>query len=117
MNPLAILGLLLALSVAGNAVLGRAYVIAREGRATATAAREQAQGAATACSAGVDALAETARLRGMAAARELDAARIMADRHRARADQVLLAPATAPADDCRSARERADAWLAGRAAP
>ena len=116
MNPLLIL---LALSLAANALIGHAWLGTRDDLATVTATTTQqiaqARTAAKTCNDATETLQEAGRQRSAAAARALDAARAQAAPLQASADTILLTPASTPGDDCRSARDRANNWLQGRA--
>lgn len=115
MNPL-IVGLVisLAISLAGNAFLGRAYLGQRDTAVVAVVKTEQATGAALACSAGVDDLQTKAETRRLEAAPRVEAAKQAAAAGNRKADVILATPATAPGDDCKSATDRVDAWWADR---
>lgn len=115
---------LLAASLAANAALGWAWLGQRDDTATAkaeaTAMQQQRDGirsAASACSAGVDELAQAGKQRAAAAAPVRQAAASRAAVHNAKADEILSAPPPVPGDACASAQARVDQWLKGRAAP
>ncbi len=107
----------LALSVAGNAALGWAWLGARDGVSIATVERDDARAAASACSDATEALRELADKRAAKAKQAQDDARQAAGRRQGRAQEILSTPAAMPGDDCGSARVRVDGWLKGRAAP
>jgi hypothetical protein len=107
----------LALSVAGNAALGWAWLGARDQVATTVTERDNARAAASACSDATEALRDLADKRGAEAARAQAEARKAASHREGRAQQILSTPAAVPGDDCGSARVRVDGWLKGRAAP
>jgi hypothetical protein len=108
------LGLLLALSVAGNAWLGSSYLGARDERTEAIGQRDQARGAATMCSDATEALQEAAaKGKQENAAAVAQAAAAGAERER-RAQAQLATPATRPGDDCGSAGDRFNNWLTAR---
>lgn len=107
----------LALSIAGNAALGWAWLGARDRAAVAITERDDARAAATACSDATEALRDLADKRGEEAKRAQAAARQAAGQRESRAQQILSTPAAVPGDDCGSARVRVDGWLKGRAAP
>jgi hypothetical protein len=114
MTIIQILGLLLALSVAGNAWLGSSYLGARDERTQAIGQRDQARGAASMCSDATEALQEAAGQRTKEnAAAVAQAAAAGAARER-RAQLQLSTPATRPGNDCGSAGDRFDNWLKGR---
>lgn len=115
MNPImTILGVLLAVSLAGNALVGSAYLEARDRANLAERARKTAADAAEACSRGVvilqeagkrqreehDAAIEKARQEGMQAGR-----RAGLERNR---------PQAVPGDVCASATVETREWLQRR---
>jgi hypothetical protein len=111
------LGIALALSVAGNGILMRAWLGQRDETAVANTERNQARTAAQECSERTEAMQETARLRARAAIPARAAAQAKAETLTKQADQVLATPATVPSDDCKSAADRVDLWWQGRAKP
>lgn len=111
------LGLALLISLAGNAVLGWVYLGARDERVEAIGARDQARAAATACSDATEALRELADKRAAEGKAAAAVARRKANAHEQLAQQILATPASTPGDDCKSAQDRAGAWLRGRAKP
>jgi hypothetical protein len=104
----------LALSLAANAGLGWLWLEARDDLAIVALERDQARGAASACSDATEALFEAAGKRAKEAAPARAKAKAQADKGRASADKILLTPATVPGNDCKSASDRVDAWLKGR---
>ncbi len=115
---------LLAASIAANAVLGWAYLDQRDdtnvARGETQAMQQQRDGirsAASACSAGVEDLAQAGKQRAAAAAPARQAAAGRAAVHNAKADAILSAPPPVPGDACASAQARVDDWLKGRATP
>lgn len=108
---------LLATSMVANALLGWAYLGARDDLAEANGARDQARGAAKSCSTGVRELqrqaAETAR-EGARLRAKADSEALAFEK---RAQRILAAPAAFPGDDCRSADAAIDEWLHGRVKP
>ena len=103
LSPLAILGILLALSIAGNAALFKLRDAAIQDAATAQSAYQQAVASALQCSEGVKKLAlATAdrEKRAKDAVRAAQGARAKAD---ARALQTLQTPPSVPEDACKSA--------------
>ena len=113
------LALALLASLAGNAVLGRAYLGQRD-RATSAQAnaghaiqeRDGARGTAQACSDGVGAVAAAATAQQDQAAPALAAAATRAQVLNKHADSTL---ATAPGPDaCASMQNLGDEWLQGR---
>lgn len=117
-NPiLLIMGVSLALSLAGNAVLGKVYLDARDERVEATGARDQARAAASSCSDATEALRELADKQAAEGKVAAAVARRKANSHEQLAQQILATPASTPGDDCKSAQDRARTWLQGRAKP
>ena len=114
MNPLAIV---LAISLAANAVLGYAYLGQRDTAVVQTEKTTQATGAATACSEGVEDLSKAGTKRHKEAAPKVEAAAKRADVANKQADQILSTPAAVAGDDCKSAQARVDDWWATRAKP
>lgn len=113
MNPLLILGVALAISMAGNAGLTYAYLGQRDETTAAQGERDQARSAASACSDATEALAELADKRKKEAAQaRQDAAAKAKDRDEL-ADSILNTPAS-DANDCKAAQQRATTWLKGR---
>lgn len=115
---------LLFASLAGNALLGRAYLGQRDdatmARVEVSAKSQEIAGvrdAAKACSTAVS------ELRTLAARRALEAEkarRIAADRAAEldrMADIILAAPPAVPGDACASAQVRIDSWLQRKAQP
>ncbi|AVQ83831.1 hypothetical protein [Variovorax sp. PMC12] len=105
----------LGLSVAGNAVLGWAWVGAREKAATSVLQRDDARAAASACSDATDDLRDLADKRAAEAKKAQAAARTVALGHQVSAQTILATPAAVPGDACASAQVRVDGWLRGRA--
>lgn len=114
MNPIHIL---LALSVAGNAALGWAYLGQRDKAVTHEVREQQATGVALKCSEGTESLQTKAAERHAAAAPKIEQARQQAAAADRRADAILAAPPAAPGDVCVSAQALVDDWWAGRAKP
>lgn len=116
LSPLGIIGIALAVSMAGNVMLARSYLAERDDATQAAAATSQARDAAQQCSDGVLALQASAEKRAAAAEADRDAAL-----HRQRAAQATAAELLArapknPADLCASAQAQVDEWLANRGA-
>lgn len=111
------LAILLAISMLGNAWLGKVWLGARDDLAVATTERDNARGAATACSDGVEALADVAATRKAEAAAARAKAAQLANKHQAAAQRELATPATVPGNDCQSAADRAQRWLVNRGKP
>ena len=107
----------LAVSLAGNASLAWAWLGTRDDLATVTVERDNARGAASACSDGTEALRELADTRAKEAKTAQAVARAAAKARGDRALAILTRPAALPGDDCGSARVRVDGWLKGRVLP
>jgi hypothetical protein len=117
MSLIQIMGLLLAISVAGNAWLGTSWIFAEKREATAVEQGNQARGAAEMCSAGTLKLEDAARTRAAEGLRAMEHAQQQAQMHEAKAQQILSAPPSTPGNDCKSADDRARAWLTSRNLP
>ena len=104
----------LIVSIFANVAFGLGYLDQRDALTKARAGLEAANGVAETCS------KNTGRLEKLAASRKQDAdkaraeARAIAGAGDQRADVILATPATVPGNDCKSARDRAGAWLAER---
>lgn len=111
----------LALSLAGNAALGLAYLQHRDQAAasvaTTTTQRDQARADATACSDATEALRELAERRTAAAAPVRAAATSTARTLHARSDHMLSLQPSKPGDLCASMQAMGDEWLQGRGRP
>lgn len=103
----------LATSLAANAVLGWAYLGQRDAATVAVGERDQARGAATACSDATEDLRTLADARKVEADKARAAAGKKAQTHDQKADEVLAAPATG-ANACESADNLTTKWLKGR---
>lgn len=102
--------ILLAISIALNALTGWAYLGQRDRATEAEQSAATARAAADQCSQGVERLQALADER----AREAEAARQQAAQQAAeldaRADLELTTPPAVPGDACRSAQARIDRW-------
>ena len=114
MSILAILGIALALSLAGNAGLGWLLKDAWQDAATAQSAYEQAKAAGVQCSEGVAKLAIAGAAREKAAKDALRAAQGARAAADARALQTLQVAPSKPDDLCASASELNASKLAAR---
>lgn len=114
--PKLVMGLLLtlALSVGANALLGSAWLAARDRAAVADQRTTEALGAAQTCSAAVDALQQAAADRKSNNALLVAAAEKAARAAQDAANDLLRRPPPVPGDDCASARQAADEWLGQR---
>lgn len=114
MQPLLIA---LALSLAGNAALGWAYLGQRDDAAAAVVQRDQARADASACSDATEDLRELADKRAKVAAPARAAAATAARAHQVKADYTLSLQPRLPLDLCGSMQALGDEWLQGRAKP
>jgi hypothetical protein len=114
MNPLMLCGVALAISVACNGAVGWLWLHARDERAVAETQRDEARGAATACSDATEALrtlADKQAADGKAAVAE---AKATAGKAAQRADHILSRAPSQPGNDCASAQDRVTDWLKTR---
>ena len=116
-TPVQILAALLATSVLANVGLGRAWLAARDGAATAITQRDTARADASACSDATDDLRTLADQRAIEAQAARAEAAAQARTHHQKADAILATPPAVPGDDCQSAQVRVADWLKGRAQP
>lgn len=107
----------LAISVAGNAGMGWAWLRARDAVVELRGQRDTARGDATACSDATQDLRDLADKRAAAAKRDQAAAAAKARAHQQLAQTILSTPAAVPGDVCASAQARVDVWMKGRTAP
>ena len=114
MAPVQILAALLATSVLANVGLGRAWLAARDGAATAIGQRDTARADASACSDATDDLRDLADRRKAEAASARVAAASAASALNRRADATLASAPTVPGDMCASMQALGDQWLQGR---
>jgi len=112
-----VLGLLLAISVAGNAFLGKAYLGQRDTAIVATTETKQADGVAKACTEGVKTLGVQAAKRHAEGAPKVEAAAQQAEEAEKQAIEILTTPAAVHGDDCKSAQATVDAWWSRKAQP
>lgn len=113
MNITMILSIALAISMAANAGLSYVYLGQRDETTIAQGERDQARGAATACSEATQALQDLADKRAKEAKTARAAAAEAAKDRDQRADDILSTPASST-DDCKAAQHRATTWLKGR---
>ena len=106
--------LALALSVAGNAALGWAWLHQRDRAVVAVDALDTAQAAGTVCTEAVNGLSKLATDRAAAAKTERAAARKAAGRLQQRADRTLATAPAVPGDMCKSMQRLGDNWLKER---
>lgn len=107
MNPIHII---LAISLAANALLGWAYLGQRDKAVTHEVREQQATGAAVECSNGTESLQTKAQERKEAAAPKIAAAKKQAEQHNREADRILTTPPAVPGDSCASAQKELDDW-------
>lgn len=113
MNITMLLSIALALSMLANASVTYLYMGKRDEATVAQGERDQARGAATACSDATDDLRELADKRAKEAKAARAAAAEAAKSRDQRADDILSTPASST-DDCQAAATRATTWLKGR---
>lgn len=114
MNIIMVLGIALAISLAGNGVLGKIYMGARDARTQAVADRDSARGAAKACSDATEALSDLAAKRKKDSDAEVEAANDRARQAQDEAAQILASPSKVPGNVCASAQAEVDAFIARR---
>lgn len=104
----------LLVSLAGNVVLGRGYVVQRDHAREALAQAERNLDVAKQCSASVQQLEQDGRVQRAAAEVELKAARAKSLTLQRQAQVLAARPATQPGNDCGSAQDRIDRWMRER---
>lgn len=111
----------LAASLAGNALQGHLYLQQRdaltETRTTLTHAAGEtanAQAAANSCSASIDALSTAAAVQAALGTQAREFANTLAGKHAAAADKILSTPPAVLGNDCASAQARVADLLAAR---
>lgn len=115
MNPiLTALGVLLAVSVAGNAFVGKAYLDVRDRANLAERARDTAASAAGACSRGVVLLREAGQRQVAENRAAIDAAHAAGVEAGRRAAGERNRPQAVPGNACASAQVETDDWLKRR---
>jgi hypothetical protein len=97
--------------------MGWAWLSARDRVASLVVERDQAIGAASQCSESVANLQRLAAKRQREGRPAIAAAAKTAQVAEQRADQILAAPPSTPGDDCKSAQDQVDIWLASRGKP
>lgn len=100
----------LAISLAANALLGYAYLGQRDTATVAKVEQRQAVGVALNCSEGTDSLDRQAKKRHQDAAPKIAAAQQQAQQHNREADRILATPPAVPGDACASAQAELDTW-------
>lgn len=113
MNITMILSIALAISMGLNTLGGWAYLGQRDATVAAESERDQARGAATACSDATEALRELSDKRAAENKKLRAAAALKAQGHDQKADEILTTPPS-DTDDCKAAATRATTWLKGR---
>lgn len=114
MNPMAIVSIALAISLAVNSGMGYLYLDKRDELATAEADISHAEGEAKSCSDSVAKLGQLSITRAADAAVARAMAAASAATGYEKADEILSTGATVPGDDCKSAKDRKANWLKGR---
>lgn len=114
LSPLGILGVLLGVSIAGNAILTNAYLGQRDATIAASDRAATSHAAAQACSEGVARVREAAEAQRVATAAAVATAQQEAREAQRRALAWASKPATRPGDDCGSAQDRINAWMQHR---
>lgn len=115
-SPLLVVSVLLALSVAGNGVIGSLYLDKRDDVISARADANQAKDAAKQCSDGVLSLQAAAEARAKAAEAQRDAAVARQKKAQRSASDLLARAPMVPGDACASAQAQIDDWLSTRGA-
>lgn len=111
MSPVRIvIGTILALSLAGNAWLGRAWLGQRDKATVAVVEERQAVGVALECSKGTEKLDAAADQRHAAAAPLIATAKDKAKDLDRQADQIMTTPPAVPGNACASAQAQLDDW-------
>lgn len=113
---IAVLGLLLATSAAGNAYLGQMYLAKRDEAIKLAEQRDAAKDAAQACSDGVNKLRQDGEAQHKAAMAAIEAARRDALKAYKAADAERNRPQAVPGDACASAEVETREWLQRRRA-
>lgn len=114
MNPLMLVSIALAISMAGNLLLTKSYLGARDDRIQAVADRDSARDAARECSRNTDRLTTLADERKKEATAARDEAAELAGALDAAADALLKRRPSVPTDDCRSAAVQMDDWFSSK---
>lgn len=107
----------IALLSASSWAMGWAWINARDRVASLVVERDNAIGAASQCSESVANLQRLAAKRQREGQPAIAAAAKTAQVAEQRADQILATPASTPGDDCKSAQDQVQSWLAGRGKP
>lgn len=102
----------LAISLAGNAWQAKTYLGVRDERTVAIGERDQARSAATACSDATEALRELVDRRQAENKVAIAQAAAAGERRGRKAAEILATPPSRPGDDCGSANDRFNRWLA-----
>lgn len=115
MNPImTVLGVLLTVSVAGNALVGKAYLEVRDRASLAERARDTAASAAGACSRGVLLTREAGQKQAKDAEAQIASARAAGMEAGRRAASERFRKQAVPGDACASAQVETDDWLKRR---
>lgn len=113
---IAVLGLLLATSAAGNAYLGQMYLAKRDEAIKLAEQRDAAKDVAQACSDGVDKLRADLEVQHKAAMAAMEKARLAALKAYGAADAERNRKQAVPGDACASAEVETREWLQRRRA-
>lgn len=113
-SPLIAVAIALAVSMAGNVMLGRSYLAERDDATEARASAGQARDAAQQCDDGVRSLQAAAEARARTAETERDAALRRQRAAQATAAELLARAPKNPADLCASAQVQVNEWLSNR---
>lgn len=109
--------IVLAISLAANAVWFYAYLGQRDTATVAKTEKQQTVAVATKCSEGTEKLKAAADQRETAAKPKRQAAADKAREHEKQAQQILATPPAVPGNACASAQAELDSWWAERAKP
>jgi len=110
------LAVALAVSLGANALMGHAYLGARDDAAKATVEAKNSAGLATACSEGVESLRAAAEHRATLAETAMRAASAAQRAAEGRAQGLMAKAPSVPGNACASAQAQVDDWLATRGA-
>lgn len=110
------LAVALAVSLGANALIGHAYLAARDDKTKATTEAENSAGLAKACSEGVESLRAAAETRATRAEEAMRAAQAAGKLAEGKAQGLLAKAPTVPGNACASAQAQVDDWLATRKA-
>jgi len=112
-----ILAVLLAIALAGDVLLGRAYLRQRDAATVAEVKEDHAEAVALDCSKGTESLETAAARQEAVAATKRAGAAERALKLEREARQIEARPPAVPGNACASAQAELDNWWAGRARP